>query len=435
MQTGDLEIRPVESAPSPPGVGGKLLVLDMSYNLEEIRERQLLHSVTCRDLGGFFEHVWTVHPLATLATREGWGRRFGSPLHVSLTERHTFVEGKVGRFACLQRLAPVNFLVSQIEIIFHLRRLIRREGVTVIRAGSPLYTGLMGWVLKQLTGVPLVLRIAENYDRSYADTGKPIQPRIFRTRAIEKRVERFVFQRADLVAGINRDNLDYALANGARRGHSTIFRLGNLVDRRHFTDPASRESAAPLLAELGVGRAPFLMVIGRLVEVKRPADVIDVLARLRTRGLTVKGLFVGDGPLKGDLMARAASMGVAQEVIFCGNKDQDWLARVLPAASCVLSPVTGRALTEAALAAVPVAAYNTEWQSELIQTNETGELVPYRDVAAFADAAARLIEDPARARRLGHTLRARALDMMNPDSLDRFECGAYLALQGWVVQS
>lgn len=428
MHAKTLEIRPVEVERTLPGAGGKLLVLDMSYNLEEIQQRQLLHSVTCRDLGGFFEHVWTVHPAATLGTSDAWGHRFGSPRHLPLTHQHTFVEGKVGRFAWLRLIPPLNFFASQVELVLHLRRLVRRERVTVIRAGSPLYTGLMGWIISRLTGVPLILRIAENFDRSYANTGKPMQPRIFRSRAIEKHVERFVLRHADFVAGVNQDNLNFALANGAHTGRTTLFRFGNLVDRRHFVDPASRKPAAPLLSELGVGEEPFMIVIGRLVEVKRPADVVEVLGRLKVRGLAMKVLFVGDGPLQESLLARATELGVAKGAIFCGNRDQDWLARVLPAAACVLSPLTGRALTEAALAAAPVAAYDTEWQSELIQADVSGELVAYPDIDAFAEAVTRLITDTARARRLGMALRQRALDMMDPDRLDMVERGAYLAL-------
>ena len=411
-----------------PGAGGKLLVLDMSYNLEEIQQRQLLHSVTCRDLGGFFEHVWTVHPAATLGTSDAWGHRFGSPRHLPLTQRHTFVEGKVGRFAWLRVVPPLNFLASQTELLFHLCRLVWREHVTAIRAGSPLYTGLVGWIISRLTGVPLILRVAENYDRSYANTGKPMQPRIFFSRAIEKRVERFVLRRADLVAGVNQDNLNFALANGARRGRTALFRFGNLVDRRHFVDPVQREPAAPILAELGLSGAPFMIVIGRLAEVKRPADVVEVMGRLKARGLVAKVLFVGDGPLRESLVARAKELGVAEDAVFCGNRDQDWLARVVPAAVCVLSPLTGRALTEAALAAAPVVAYDTEWHSELIQTDVTGELVAYPNIEAFAEAVMRLLTDRGRARRLGLALRKRALDMMDPNRLDMIERSAYAAL-------
>ena len=57
----------------------KLLSIETHFTLEAIRERQLEHSITFKDLGGFFEHVWTVHPFATLLTSEGWGPRHGTP--------------------------------------------------------------------------------------------------------------------------------------------------------------------------------------------------------------------------------------------------------------------------------------------------------------------------------------------------------------------
>ena len=45
-----------------------LLVLDAAYTLEMIRERGLESSITCRDLDGYFAHVFSVHPFATLLT-------------------------------------------------------------------------------------------------------------------------------------------------------------------------------------------------------------------------------------------------------------------------------------------------------------------------------------------------------------------------------
>jgi len=57
----------------------KLLVLDTAYTLEMIQQRKLQFSVTCRDLDGFFDHVWSVHPFATLLTSDAWGPRYGRP--------------------------------------------------------------------------------------------------------------------------------------------------------------------------------------------------------------------------------------------------------------------------------------------------------------------------------------------------------------------
>ena len=68
----------------------KLLVIDTSYGLEAIRARKLEESVTCRDLDGFFEHVWTVHPFASLVS-EGRTAPFGEAEVHALGAAHTFI--------------------------------------------------------------------------------------------------------------------------------------------------------------------------------------------------------------------------------------------------------------------------------------------------------------------------------------------------------
>jgi hypothetical protein len=124
-----------------------LLVLDAAYTLEMIRERGLENSILCRDLDGFFRHVWSVHPFATMLTSERWTPRFGSPVSHELGARHTFIEGKIGRFPALKSVFPVNFLLAQAGLFFELLRLIRSEDIRVIRVGDPLYLGLFGLML------------------------------------------------------------------------------------------------------------------------------------------------------------------------------------------------------------------------------------------------------------------------------------------------
>src|SRR5437763_8167494 len=110
----------------------KLLVIDTAWTLEAIRDRKLEHSVTCRDLGGFFEHVWSVHPFATLLTSDRWGPRYGRPRTYELGSKHTVIEGKVGRFPWLKWFFPLNFMLSQMDLFLRLAGLIRRERLAVI---------------------------------------------------------------------------------------------------------------------------------------------------------------------------------------------------------------------------------------------------------------------------------------------------------------
>lgn len=405
----------------------KLLVLDSSFTLEAIQERSLEHTVTCRDLDGFFEHVWSVHPFATMLTTPGWAKPWGPPRFFELAPSHRFVEGSVGRYKFLRRAFALNFLVAQIGLFFTLWGLCRREGIDVVRAGDPHYLGLLGWALARATGAKLVVRVGANYDKIHQDTGRPIQPRLLRSRRIEKRIERFVFRHADLVAGANQNNLDFAIANGARPDRSTLFRYGNLVDKRHFVDPKARPKGNPL-GDFNRSDTQFMLYVGRLVAEKYASDLIHVVAELRRGGRDILLVCAGDGPLRPEMEALCAKLHVSDLVILAGNKSQGWLSEALVSASLVLSPHTGRALTEAALAGATIVAYDVDWQGELIRTEETGILVPAGDWRAMAAAAARCLDDPEFAWQMGSAARRAALTICDPKELDEHERAQYRAL-------
>lgn len=409
----------------------KLLVFDTAYSLEDIGERGQEAQILCRDLGGFFDHVWTVHPFATLVTSDSWGPRFGKPSSHDLAPRHTFVEGKVGRFRWLRALFPLNFLIGQLGLFLQLRRLILRERISVIRAPSPLYTGLFALFLARFSGVPLVIRVGANHDELRKFTGQAIEPRLWRSARFEKVIEHFVLSRADLVAGANQNNLDFALANGARPERSTLFRYGNLIDPRHFVEPAKRQRDTALLDEIGLGTDPFIITVARLesaAAVKHPDDVVRLLASLLEDGIAVKAVWVGKGPLQSQVEQLAERLAVSKNLVMAGSRNQDWLAKVLPMAAVYVSTQAGRALSEAALAAVPTVAYDIDWQRELIETGKTGILVPYRDVPGLAAATRQLLDDRARAAGLGKALREKALDMLDPSRLDEHERQEYRKL-------
>jgi glycosyltransferase involved in cell wall biosynthesis len=343
-----------------------------------------------------------------------------------------FVEGKVGRFEALARVAPLNFALAQRELLTQLTRIVREYGVSVVRAGDPLLMGLYGWCLARRCGIPFVVRVNANYERLRRETGRPVMPRCFRTPRIERAVERFVLARAALVAAVNDDNLRYALSMGARADRATVFRYGNLVAPVHFTPPQLRESGRPLLASLGVPERPFLLCVGRLERAKMPDHPVRALAIVRSHGFDALLVMVGGGSMLAELRTLAKELGVAAHVVFTGERDQEWLSRVIPHAAAVLSPLTGRALSEVALGGAPTIAYDVDWQGELIRAGETGELVPAYDVEAMARAACRFLADAAYARRMGGALRAAARETMDPERLDAHERSQYARLlEGW----
>ena len=47
-----------------------MLVFDTAYTWKILNERNIAGIVTGRDHGGWFDHVWTVHPVAGLLDRK-----------------------------------------------------------------------------------------------------------------------------------------------------------------------------------------------------------------------------------------------------------------------------------------------------------------------------------------------------------------------------
>jgi glycosyltransferase involved in cell wall biosynthesis len=124
----------------------------------------------------------------------------------------------------------------------------------------------------------------------------------------------------------------------------------------------------------------------------------------------------------------AAELGITDCIVFAGNLKQDALQQLNAQAAAVISPLTGRALSESAMGGAAIAAYDLDWQSDLIETGVTGELVPFRDVAALAAAVVKFLDKPGYADAMGTAVRARALDMLDPGKLNAFERATYTKL-------
>lgn len=401
----------------------KLVVLDAAYSLRLIRQRQLNQVVLARDLDGFFDHVWSVHPVVGASPEHCPADAVGPIREYDISASHTVIEGTVGRHTWLERLPTLNFLLAQLSTFCYLHALIRREGVGVITAQDPFYLGLLALVLSRTTRVAFTVTIVANYD-AISQTSGPISPRLLRWRFVERRLQRFVLSRAQSVAVGSADNLRYVLANGVDPDRVVDIGWGDVIEPVHFEDPATRASVRQ---ELGLGYRPFLVFVGRLVPVKRPFDVLTVLAHAKRAVPELAAVFVGDGALRPALEARARELELADDVVFTGVRDQPWIARALADATAVVSPLTGRVLIEAALSGTPVVAYDAEWQAEFIADGLTGVIVPNGDTAAMAAATARLLKNEDEAALLGQRARAAALDLMDParavrDKRRQYEC-------------
>ena len=165
--------------------------------------------------------------------------------------------------------------------------------------------------------------------------------------------------------------------------------------------------------------------LGRLVKEKGLGVFADVVTELRRRGVPHSVLVVGEGPAR-DWFASAVP-----DAVFAGFQSGDALGRAVASMDVFFNPsVTetfGNVTTEAMAASVPVVAARATGAVDLVVEGETGFLVPPRDVAAYADAIARIAADPALRRSMGEAGHARAA-RYRWDSANRAVLDTYLAL-------
>ncbi|MFZ1880887.1 MAG: glycosyltransferase family 4 protein, partial [Gaiellaceae bacterium] len=138
---------------------------------------------------------------------------------------------------------------------------------------------------------------------------------------------------------------------------------------------------------------------GRLTEIKRPHDLIRVLAQVDDARLII----VGDGELHADVERLARDLGVAGRVAFLGyTRDmRSWYAAFDIFLLTSLNEGTPVVAIEALSAGVPVVATSAGGTNTVVDDGETGFVTEVGDVDALADHVRRLRDDPELRARMG----------------------------------
>ena len=402
----------------------KLLVIDTSYNFESIHKKKLYEAIYARDLNGFFEKVWSVHPFGNIDNKKMRIKDFCKFKKYKISNKHYFIEGKMGRYHFFRNFKMINFLISQVEIFFYLKKLIINEKIDYIKANDPHYNSLLAFLLSRLTKVPFIVRVSGNFEKIFNDTKKPIMKRFFRFRFIEKNFEKFIFKKSSYVIAPNKDNLRYAFSYGLNKEKGSVVRYGSLIYKRHLENPKLRKDNFFFKKELKIkNNYLYLIYIGRLEKVKRVLDLIYIIKNIKDR--KVKLIIVGKGSLEVELKEKIDFYNLKDKVFLLGEKDQEWISRCLPNCSCFLATHTGRALAEASFAGLPTVAYDIDWHSEIISDRENGFLIKTGDYKSFAEAILKIIFNKKLSKKFSRKIRESALKLLSPKKICNIEIDCF----------
>lgn len=150
-------------------------------------------------------------------------------------------------------------------------------------------------------------------------------------------------RRADVVLAIGPDDVA-ALPAHARPRARTFLACGT-------------EHAAPLPGRFERGATFEVLFAGRLVDLKGPRLALDAFARLAARAPEARLVYVGAGPLRATLAARAAELGLADRVEITGHVPRAEVLARLARSDVFLFPSfegAGMVVVEAMAAGNPV---------------------------------------------------------------------------------
>jgi glycosyltransferase involved in cell wall biosynthesis len=174
---------------------------------------------------------------------------------------------------------------------------------------------------------------------------------------------------------------------------------------RSFLNPCLTEEELREGAALGAGKqldAPLrLLFVGRLEEDKGCGRAIEVLARLKRRGVAVRLDLVGDGPDRLRFERQAAAEGVADDVRFLGWMPRPQLGRLYAQAHVFLFPSRcsegwPKVLSEAmAYGVVPVAG-DVSSIPQYLEGFRAGRALDLADREGFVSAITEYVKDRAR---------------------------------------
>jgi glycosyltransferase involved in cell wall biosynthesis len=148
--------------------------------------------------------------------------------------------------------------------------------------------------------------------------------------------------------------------------------------------------------ELGLGKGPLMIAIGRLTHQKDPISFVEIAAAVRRRVPSVRAVWVGDGELRGAVEERIAALNLQDAISITG-----WLEDVRPyiaAADLFVSTSRyesfGYVTAEALAMERPVVASKITGTVDVVKHDVEHQLFTPFDVDAATKRAAFLLSDP-----------------------------------------
>ncbi len=255
-----------------------------------------------------------------------------------------------------------------------------------------------------------------------------------RGRSLPKRViHRLLLGAYDAHLAVGISNRQFLEQNGVASGR--IFAAPYCIDGVRF--PREAERARPhrvqQRARLGVpGDAACLVFVGKLIDKKRPFDVIEALERAANGARRLHLLMVGDGPLRPAIAERVRRRRLP--VTLTGFANQSALAELYVCGDCLVLPsdhreTWGLVVNEAMACGLPaLVSDQVGCGPDLVRDGLTGRVFPCGDVDQLVQQLNSVATEPALWREMGVRAQQLVAESYSPECAARGTVQAIEAL-------
>lgn len=294
--------------------------------------------------------------------------------------------------------------------LLSLHRIIRRADPDIVQTFTPPDT-VYGFLAARLAGVPIL--IASRRSDRHPDHHPATQ-----------RVARWTWRWASAII---------CNAERSRRDAPRMLASRHVVIRNGMDGIVPGRARDQVRRALGLPEdATVIGTLARLAPEKNQRLFLQVTADVAADAPCLHGLVVGGGPLAADLHTQARALGLADRVVFTGERDD--VADLLGAMDVFVltSDREGfpNAVMEAMAVGLPCVVTDVGDCAELVRDGESGFVCPSGDRRGLANSVARLVADADLRRRLGGQARARVSDAFSAEAMAEATQALYRRLLG-----
>jgi glycosyltransferase involved in cell wall biosynthesis len=226
----------------------------------------------------------------------------------------------------------------------------------------------------------------------------------------QKIADRVLEPVTDIAIAVSRSTAEFVVqARQIPASKVKVVYLG--VPLEEFSRPRSAGEIANARQELGIRSEEFAVgTITRLHDSKGNSYLVDAAARVVSQRPTVRFFLVGEGPLRADLEAQAARLGLGSRFVFAGFRKD--VAGTLSAFDLCVFPSLweGTPLTvfETLAMGKPIVSTDADGLVDVLTADVDAVIAPKRDAGALAEKIVWAIDHPVDRARLGAGARAKS---------------------------